>query len=299
MFETLRYGVEIETVGIDRRTLANAIHSVVGGRVIADYRAWKIIDAQSRTWMVVADASLTGGESSGEIVTPILGYADIDELQRVVRAVRAAHARTDDSCSIHIHVGAEAFDAAAIARLAKSVHKQERLIERALGISLGRLARYCRPMDEDFIRRLEGQRPRTMRDVSNAWYGRRNVIPQRYDVQRYHGLNLTSLLFRGTLEFRWFQGTLHAGEIKAYIQFCLALAARALKSKGASSRRREYNPASARYDMRVWLLTLGMIGPEFKTARFHLLKRLGGSSAWKHGAPRGRNEPPTEDRVAA
>jgi len=297
MLESLRFGVEIETTGMDRHRLADAIQSVVGGRVISDYRAYQITDPAGQTWRVVPDASLSGGENSGEIVSPILTYADIPELQRVVRAVRAAHARVDHTCSVHVHVGAEAFDAAAIARLAKMVHKQERLIEKALGISDSRLARYCRPMDEDFMRRLETSRPRTREQISEAWYGRRNVLPQRYDGQRYHGLNLTSLLVRGTFEFRWFQGSLHAGEIKSYVQFCLALAAKALKSRAASSRRREYAPGSAKYDFRVFLLGLGMIGDEFKTARFHLLKRLSGSSAWKHGG-RASSTPP-EDRAAA
>jgi len=84
---------------------------------------------------------------------------------------------------------------------------------------------------------------------------------------------------------RYFGGTLHAGQIKAYIQFVLALAAKALAAKSASSKRREYDPATARYDFRVFLLGLGLIGDEFKTARHHLLANLEGSSAWKHGRP--------------
>ena len=98
---------------------------------------------------------------------------------------------------------------------------------------------------------------------------------------RYHGLNLNSLFFRGTLEFRYFNGTLHAGEVKAYVQLVLAIAAKALCSKAASSKRREFNPATAKYDFRVVLLHLGLIGEEFKTARLHLTKKLAGSAAWK------------------
>ncbi|MFY1824437.1 amidoligase family protein [Myxococcus fulvus] len=117
--------------------------------------------------------------------------------------------------------------------------------------------------------------------MNEAWYGRRNLAPQRYDSSRYHGLNLNSLFFRGTIEFRYFNGSLHAGEVKAYVQLVLALAARALASKAASSKRREFNPATAKYDFRVFLLHLGLIGEEFKTARTHLLKKLEGSAAWK------------------
>ena len=65
----------------------------------------------------------------------------------------------------------------------------------------------------------------------------------------------------------------------------LALAANALSSKSASSKRREFDPATAKYDFRVVLLRLGLIGDEFKTARHHLTKRLEGSSSWKNGRP--------------
>ena len=52
-------------------------------------------------------------------------------------------------------------------------------------------------------------------------------------------------------------------------------------ARAASSSKRSYDAATAKYDFRVFLLHLGLIGPEFKTARLHLLKRLGGSAAWK------------------
>ncbi len=301
MLNTLRFGIEIETVGLGREGLANAIHSVVGGTKTADYRSWKITDANGRSWKVVADGSLSGGELSGEIVSPILGYDEIELVQQVVRAVRHAGSRADATCGIHVHVDGARFDARAVTNLVKMVHKQERLIEKALGISDSRLSRYCRPVDADFLGRLESRRPRTMQQISDAWYGHRNTTPERYHSSRYHGLNLNSLLFRGSIEFRFFNGTLHAGEVKTYVQFALALAAKALSAKAASSRRREYNEATSKYDMRVWLLGLGMIGDEFKTARFHLLKRLGGSTAWK-GERRDRAQgaqPATQEEQAA
>jgi hypothetical protein len=113
-------------------------------------------------------------------------------------------------------------------------------------------------------------------------------------------LNLNSLFFRGTLEFRYFNGTLHAGEVKAY-------AAKALSARSASSKRREFNLATAKYDFRVVLLHLGLIGDEFKTARLHLTKRLAGSAAWKGerrdrraaAAPSPASEEVGDGRVAA
>jgi hypothetical protein len=277
----LRFGIEIETVGLSRMKLAEAIHSVVGGAIANDYRDVRITTVSGRTWKVVPDGSLSGGEYSGEIVSPILEYTDIDELQRVVRAVREAGAKADPSCGIHIHIDGARFDAKSVVNLVKLVHKQERLLEHALGVSDARLQRYCRPIEASFIQALEARRPKTLSEVRDAWYGRPNHTPSRYDQSRYHGLNLNSLFFRGTIELRYFNGTLHAGEVKAYVQLALAMAGKALASKAASSKRRDFNPATAKYDFRVVLLHLGLIGEEFKTARLHLTKKLAGSAAWK------------------
>ena len=104
--KTLRFGIEIETVGLRRELIARAIHSVVGGSVEMDYGSLsgRVTDLSGRVWRVVRDGSLSGGENSGEIVSPVLGYDDIDELQNVVRAVRTAGAKADPSTGIHIHI---------------------------------------------------------------------------------------------------------------------------------------------------------------------------------------------------
>ena len=279
--KALKFGIEIETVGLDRAQLARAIQGALGGTTASDYRGCTVTDAKARTWRIVPDGSLSGGHMSGEIVSPILGYEDLEDLQTMVRAVRSAGGKNDSSTGIHIHVDGSRFDAKGVTNLVKTIHKQERLLEHALGISDQRLSRYCRPLESHFVQRLESRRPRTLQQVSEAWYGRANVRADRYDSSRYHGLNLNSLFFRGTIEFRYFNGTLHAGEIKGYVQLVLALAAKGLVSKAASSKRREFNAATAKYDFRVFLLSLGLIGNEFKTARLHLTKRLAGSAAWK------------------
>ncbi len=116
-----------------------------------------------------------------------------------------------------------------------------------------------------------------------------------------------------TIEFRAFNGTLHAGKIKAYIQLCLAISAQALTTKAASPTRPVTdNPkytfcrpsleinSSAGYARPLqamavasqplgltswcWLLRLGFIGDEFETARTHLLANLPGNAAWRQAS---------------
>lgn len=76
-------------------------------------------------------------------------------------------------------------------------------------------------------------------------------------------------------------GGLHAGQLKSYIQLCLVLSQMAKMVKTASPKpQQNENP---KYAMRTWLLRLGFIGDEFKTAREILTKRLAGDTAFRHG----------------
>lgn len=113
-----------------------------------------------------------------------------------------------------------------------------------------------------------------MAAVEEIWYNGRSRRGQHYDQSRYHCLNLHSVFQKGTVEFRLFNGTLHAGKIKAYIQFCLAVTAQALNQTCASRIRTE--TTNEKYTFRTWLLRLGLNGKEFETARYHLLKDLPG-----------------------
>ena len=283
--QDLTFGIEIETIKQTRERVANAIQSVVGGSVRhigTTYDAWTVTDARGRNWKVVTDSSLNASrDRQAEIVSPVLKAADIEELQEIIRAVRRAGAKVDSSCGIHIHIGADAFTPKAVTNLVKTVNKQEDLIYAALNVNPSRKASWAKPVDASFLRKIETRKPKRMDELNAAWYGSLNRNPTHYDRSRYHGLNLHNIWYRGTIEFRLFNATLHAGKVKAYIQFCLALASKAITSRSAKSEKRAYNPATAKYDFRVFLLKLGLIGDEFKTARLHLLARLNGSTAWK------------------
>ena len=103
-------------------------------------------------------------------------------------------------------------------------------------------------------------------------------------------LNLHATFTKGTVEFRLFQfdapaggkqNGLHAGQLKAYIQLCLALSQMAKEVRTASPKpQQNENPT---YAMRTWLLRLGFIGEEFATAREVLAKRLAGDASFRHG----------------
>ena len=298
-FENLTFGIEIETVGASRLAIAEAIQSVVGGAWRSGFNGnYEVLASDGRSWKIVRDASLRndvnrrGQDHTGEIVSPILSYGDMETLQAVVRAVRTqAKAKTNFSCGIHVHVGADALSANAICNLAKTLHKNEDLLYAALGVAPARKFQYCKPVDSDFIRRIEKSRPKTLEELKPLWYHLDYQNPSgdpartHYHPSRYHGLNLHNIYFRRTVEFRYFDSSLHAGVVKSYIQLALSFAKNAITSSHTNSKKREYNEASGRYDFRVLMNRLGMIGPEFATARLHLLSKLKGDSAFKNGRP--------------
>jgi hypothetical protein len=285
--KTQTFGVEIETVGLGRRATAQAIAARIGGTVSnagGYYDKWLVTMADGRAWTCMSDASI--GHGNTEIVSPICTYTDIEMVQEVVRAARQAGARVDSRCGIHVHLGAAPFkaDPKAIVRLVKIMHKHEDILFEMIEAA-GRKTTsesgsgWCRTINKTFRDKVLKMRGNVTLDrLNKAWYGRMNYHPSHYDNTRYHALNLHNIWFRGTVEFRWFDATLHAGKVKSYIQLSLALGAKALETKSASAKKRPYDPTRSKWDGRTTLIRLGLIGDEFKTCRLHLTKHLQGDS---------------------
>ncbi|MDR2142539.1 MAG: amidoligase family protein [Deltaproteobacteria bacterium] len=282
----LTFGIEIETVKRTREQVATTIQTVVGGTILhlgGHYDAWAVFDGQGREWKVVSDSSLTLVDKmyQSEVVSPILTYADLPQLQEVARALYNTGSRIDRTCGIHVHVGAQNATVKGLVNLTKLVYKQENLMFEAMGVDAVRKEKYCQPVSSELIAKLERTKPKSREDLNRVWYGHYNPSPEHYDTSRYHGFNMHNVFFRNTIEFRYFNSTLHAGRIKAYVQFCLCLFAKAMNANSASAKQTALTE-SAKYDFRVFLLKLGMIGDEYKTARLHLTQRLAGSSSRKY-----------------
>lgn len=295
-FRTLKYGLEIETTGRSRGAVAAAIQSVVGGEIehvgqSSSLDPYHVTDTKGRVWKVVADASLTDAphELRAEIVTPILTYEDVPDLQNVVRAVRQAGSKASRTCGIHMHIDGSLFTGRTVANLIKTFYKYQELIVQAFGVRPERLERYCKLINPELIERIEKKKPKSIEDINKVWFnGHYNPNPNRYDSTRYSVLNIVSLFRTGSIEIRAANSSLHAGVVRAYLVFALALAAKALNSRCASSKPRRYDPASAKYDFRIFaVIHLGLMGEEMANVRKHLLANLAGDSAFKHGRKRG------------
>ena len=67
--------------------------------------------------------------------------------------------------------------------------------------------------------------------------------------------------------------------MKAYVQLAIAMCALAHEVKYASPKPQQTE--NEKYAFRCWMLRLGFIGEEFKTARTILLRNMDGNSAWR------------------
>lgn len=289
-FKDQSFGLELEFTGITRENACKAISKVVAGGAApyykdGAYRAWTVQDQQGRTWTVERDSSVQpdGGERC-EFVTPKCNYADIPTVQECIRALRRAGAKVNTSCGMHIHVDAANHTAKSLKNLLFTFRAKEDLIFKAVGTQSNRLAQWCKPIDDTLVDRVKKIKKLDGNTLKETWYSTYaqswEIQDAHYNSSRYHALNLHSVYFRGTVEFRLFEATLHAGEARAYINLCLAMSAQAINSKRASAE--VLDNGNDKYAMRCWLLRLGFIGDEYKTIREHLLKRLSGNAAWRN-----------------
>lgn len=287
------FGIEIEMTGLTRAAAARIIaghFDTQATHVGGGYDAYTVRDDRNRQWKVVSDASIrcrnrnnrsASRDYSVEFVSPICQYEDIETVQELVRKLRAGGARVNDSCGLHVHVDASSHTPQTLRNIVNIMASKEDLLYKTLQVQVNR-EEYCLKADTRFLEELNHKRPKTMEEVEQMWYNGCGSRHYHYDDSRYHALNLHSVFSKGTIEFRMFNSTLHAGEVKAYIQLCLAISHQALVQRGAS--RIKTQPENEKYTFRTWLLRLGLIGDEFKTARQHLLKNLEGNIAWRDPA---------------
>lgn len=227
-----RFGVEIELTGISKATVR---------RILTEYfNDDELFDLQGREWNVKYDSSIYGfyqyngslletssNDYKVELVSPVLEYGDIPMLQEIIRLIRKAGGISSERyrCGIHIHVSDSGHNQNTLRNLIRLMSSKQYLLERALNIPDSRLSQYCQYVSKDLEKRCK-RSFKNMDALQEAW----NNTSDRYSM-----LNLSSLFSNKGIELRLFNGSLHAGVIKAYIQFSLALCQSAKDLKRVSS----------------------------------------------------------------
>lgn len=269
------FGIEVEFSYITRHRAEEVIGIALHNSDLLDY--------EGRQWEVVYDGSIVpkkrdsfgdtvaaSDEYKCELNTPILGYNDIPLLQEVIRALRRAGAEPSELCGIHIHVSEKGHTPKSLRCLLNIFSQKEDIFVEAFQIPDNRLFRYCSKVDEELIKVINRKKPKTLQDLERWWNEKCN--------SRYRMVNLDSFYSHKGVEFRFFNSTLHAGRIRAYIVFCLALSQKAKIMNRAVPKKSSME--NNRYEFRNFLNRLFLSGDEFKTVRKHLLKNCSGDSSF-------------------
>lgn len=178
-------------------------------------------DPPYEAWCFVTDDSIKGA-GGGELVSPIL--AGIQGLIRVYQIIKLlqefSEIQVNETCGFHVHHGVDPanFGNHELFQLMRIVAIFENYIYHLLP-EYRNQAETCRPLEIDlyeWFRRNGSERRVPL--VKNLWYSPENrddaKTPQhrRLHPTRYHGLNLHSYWYRGTVEFRYFPSVLEQPE---------------------------------------------------------------------------------------
>ncbi len=293
------FGVEIEMTGITREQAAKAVAEYFGtgsSYIGSGYDTWQVTDNEGKAWKLMSDSSIHAEMKSGnryistsdskykvEMVTPKLTYEELPKLQEVVRVLRRAGAKVNESCGLHCHVDASNHNRQSLKNLIGIMYSKEDILFKALQVNEGRASRWCQKVREPMLkkaRRLSADETRDLTKLESIWYEGDVRTYEHYNWTRYYALNLHSVFYRGTVEWRMFNATLHAGRVAAYVNLCLAISAQAIAQRSTVMKKTQSD--NELFTFRVWLVRLGLNGDEFKNTRDHLLANLEGDRAWRY-----------------
>lgn len=317
--KTKHFGLELEMTGITRQRAAQVTADYFGGtwrHVGGGYDKYVATDRAGREYAFVTDSSICSNRLyQCEMNTPPLLYNDIEDLQGLVRALRAAgavsapsYSNQEGGCGIHVHVEASGHDSRTLRNLINFVNANYDLFGAAAATDRVRLYKWCRRHNPDFIAAINalktgkeaGENALTIDNLRSLHYGHtdhtsacgwsagtdshvRYEVSQHYSNYRYTFINLhryfmTEGTAANTVEFRAFDGTMHAGKIRAYILFALCVNSKALVSTYIRPVESRTALNNKKYAFRNVLNSIGWIGDEFENPRKLLLQNLEGRS---------------------
>jgi Putative amidoligase enzyme len=181
----------------------------------------KVVRAHSGS--IVHDGSLARG--GFEITTsPAAGDVFVKQVKKICKTLASSHAKVDNSCGLHVHVDARDLNYHDMLRLINLYIVIEPILF-SMVPKRRRNTHYCKPCAGTYTDAFNKYKNvygnnlgfRTIKEmVINAIYNdfnSKNRRGHKYTPARYVALNLHSWFYRGTIEFRLFEGSIDPNEI--------------------------------------------------------------------------------------
>jgi hypothetical protein len=204
---TRTFGVEIEAYGVTRAAL------------LAELRA-QGLEAQDETynhstrphWKIVGDGSVNGANAF-ELVSPVLrGLEGLADLERACRALNACGAQVNNSCGLHVHLGANDLSIEHLRQLVRNYLVLEPTIDQLMPANRrGNANRYCQGLLRG---RTQAEAERQILAATNA----QQLGEVANGGSRYHKVNLQSYYRQATVEFRQHSGTTNYEKISFWVK---------------------------------------------------------------------------------
>ena len=295
-----KFSVEVSFTGLSRAKAAKTLGKLFGAEpeyLKGTYDTWTVKDQTGKTWRLtydpivkgewkVWDAYLTRRDRGYRVrlTAPMLNYGDMAELRDCLLRLHDAGARVNNSCEMSVHVDASGHNRQSLKNLIGIMYSKEDILFRALKVNEERASVYSKKVREPLIqqtRRLSSDETKDLTLLEEIWYEGRGRSARALDRTGRYALNLHSVFFRNTVEWRCFNATLQPDRAAAYVNLCLAMSAQAVAQRSATLKKTESENEA--FTFRTWLVRLGLNGEEYKITRELLLENLEGNRAWRHG----------------
>lgn len=210
------FGVEIE-FKISNSSGASVANQLSNSTNIAvSYQSYN--HTVQQTWKLITDASVPGGF---ELVSPVLSGAEgLDQMKKLMAALRAMGGRVDRQCGFHVHHNAADLTAEQLVSLVVFHTNFEPVLDLFHPVSRrGNANTFCLGRDLTVeqnvaerikLERAEAAKRRLFDDIYGNGTGRQS---------RYRKLNTRSFASYGTIEFRQHAGTLNGTKAANWVVF--------------------------------------------------------------------------------
>ena len=197
----IRFGIEIEVEFPEAKDSYNLIekHRIIPG------------------WTIGYDGSLDNGAEYKPTDKNKLYFTEdsIDQIKEIIGLIKAHRGNIRPTCGLHIHIDMSKFKNKEIINIIKSFIRTQNYIYKDFNIVKSRIRETASKIPRKILKKLNTK-------IINKLLKKETVNhSEDYFMNRYYGLNLTSLSDHNTLEFRLFNGTIQVRRIRKYIKWCL------------------------------------------------------------------------------
>lgn len=207
----IRFGIEIEAEFPEAKDSYKLIEK---NRVI-------------KGWELDYDGSLDNGAEYRPKKKNHLYYNEdcIDQINEIIGLIRAHKGHVRPTCGLHVHIDTERFTNQEIVNIAKAFYKHQDKIYKHFKVIKSREKHNVKKFNKRMIKSLTTAKITTIRKG-------RIAFKEDAFQDRDFGLNLYSMAIHGSVEFRFFNGTIQPRNIKNNIKWCIEFCLQQARGSG-------------------------------------------------------------------